>query len=809
MPDKKINVYIVLVVLLAAFVMIYADLFTGEKTFVHDTINWAGIFYYYVDTMASGQFPYWDPYLIGGTPFYPNVPLHGMLDPAVLIAAVPLKLTGVSLVTLYNYFRIFKLLIVAIGAYLFYHHITKHRLGSLLAASILFFVFPLNNFRQFGTVDALYLTPFASYFLLKFVEDPAGPKRYLFLSLTALVSGISMINYIPVFYLFNVLVLVICAFMFRVASLREVAQAFTNKRFVALVAVLAIAVVMMASPPVTTLLNDASGNGELFPMQRIIQKNAGDFKQMVASDVGTNNLSNQFTNQLAPMNSWGEIVNFLFPDLVTFRYWGEHDLQSEADHYIGIIPLVLCMLGIIFVKSRYKKLLIVMVLINFVNGFSPWGYNNQPYNFIQKLFNAVFPPLTWYQGRNNLGYFVLFYLCAFAAIGFKAFFSDETFIHGKWRFIAILSAFFIVCKLVIAGYFARVFVATSTYDAFVLAQLAALIIGITLFSKGKITHQVIAVVATILIIMDLCAYNENAKEYSIQDSAPYHQLSDIRRGAGSNHGDFQYFREPFLSPGGPAFAESVAKIKGSLSAGYNHSLFTTKRFYDFFTNVPLDTQFIVDGIVHPIVQFWPDDRVNVAEDRRALLNLLTTIEPALLAQTLYIERPGITEPKKEFGDLSLYPSAPWLRPQAIYSAYSQFMKANSGYVRNIRENLDRFMQTPRFSLRVSDFSVNRTVVRVSTSVNGYLYYGDGWSRYWKAFDNNREIPVNVANYNFKAVFLSAGDHEVRFEFNPSHYKAALLAYYAGLVIIVTLILLLSLRLYLHPKIKAVGDSTGT
>ncbi|MBI4555883.1 MAG: hypothetical protein HY715_09565, partial [Planctomycetes bacterium] len=61
-----------------------------------------------------------------------------------------------------------------------------------------------------------------------------------------------------------------------------------------------------------------------------------------------------------------------------------------------------------------------------------------------------------------------------------------------------------------------------------------------------------------------------------------------------------------------------------------------------------------------------------------------------------------------------------------------------------------------------------------------MYYSDGFSRNWKAFDGGKEVTVEVATYNFKAVFLGGGDHLLRFVYDPWYYRYGVYAYYAGL-----------------------------
>ncbi|HHT9139520.1 MAG TPA: YfhO family protein, partial [Candidatus Tripitaka californicus] len=88
---------------------------------------------------------------------------------------------------------------------------------------------------------------------------------------------------------------------------------------------------------------------------------------------------------------------------------------------------------------------------------------------------------------------------------------------------------------------------------------------------------------------------------------------------------------------------------------------------------------------------------------------------------------------------------------------------------------------PVYQLEVRRFSPNKLTLRVKNQQEGYLYYSDGWSRHWRAFDGDREIPVEIANYNFKAVHLQGGEHTIRFVYDPWPYRYSLIAYCVGLL----------------------------
>src|SRR5262245_33681234 len=84
-----------------AFVAVTAVLVFKRLTPVHDAIGWYGAYHYFYDSVARGVFPFWNPYSLAGTPFYPNYQLCGFLEPSNYVAILFQILTGCSTLTTY------------------------------------------------------------------------------------------------------------------------------------------------------------------------------------------------------------------------------------------------------------------------------------------------------------------------------------------------------------------------------------------------------------------------------------------------------------------------------------------------------------------------------------------------------------------------------------------------------------------------------------------------------------------------------------------------------------------------------------
>ncbi len=780
---------IIIVVAVTAFCLLFFGLLAGSERFIDDTMAWYGSFHYYVESLASGHFPYWDPYMMTGSYFYPNISHHGLLEPVVLVLAFIRKTAGISLLTLYCYFLIFRLVVFTLGAFFFYRYVTKSNMSAIVAALVLFFALPPSYFRQNGAIDVIYLTPFALYFCLLFFEAPSGRPKYLYLFCLALISGISMNIYIPAYYLFNFVAFLLLLFLLRIVRIGELTGFLRQRKSCLSLAAAILLVAMMTAPPVMVLLKDASG-GELFPILRITHKNNGNLKRIVASEVTSSSLSGKFCNNLGVFSSYGNLVNLLYADMRDIPFFRNHRFLSEIGQYIGLVPFIFCMLGFIYSKSRYRWLAIIMLVLSAINMFSFEGIVSRPYNTLQMIFNEIFPPLKMVECRETFGSFFLFYLCLLLGLGLQLLFDGEKFrqiAKEKYRQILLMGAMVILLKILITWYFGAKIVFSSKQDIFVLAQVILFLILVFLYARRKVTKKGIVIALLSLVFTDLFLYN-----YVLKTSIllPRQDLDNLFGEGTRSTGDFQFFREPIVAPPHLAFAESILKTKGVLAYGSNHTLFSTKRYYDLLTNVPAENQLTLGGVSYPIVRFFPANDT-IKYDRKQTLQHLARAKAEEIPHRLLIEigKPAMPEALGELKDFAEYEDLRELNPDLdlLQEFTSWYLTQQGQALKDRRDNFDRFLHTPEYSLAVQEFSLNDITVSVKNDNDGYLFYGDGWSKYWRAFDGDREIPLSIANYNSKAVYLEKGAHTVRFVFDPRHYKIGLAFYYCGLFFLIGII----------------------
>ena len=100
----------------------------------------------------------------------------------------------------------------------------------------------------------------------------------------------------------------------------------------------------------------------------------------------------------------------------------------------------------------------------------------------------------------------------------------------------------------------------------------------------------------------------------------------------------------------------------------------------------------------------------------------------------------------------------------------------------------------RSSAQIQVDEPERVVIDVSAAQPGFLVLADAFDPGWKAFANGREIPIQRANYLFRAVPVEAGQTRVSFEYRPTSLRAGLVVSAAtGSLLLIALLVVLVRR----------------
>jgi hypothetical protein len=74
------------------------------------------------------------------------------------------------------------------------------------------------------------------------------------------------------------------------------------------------------------------------------------------------------------------------------------------------------------------------------------------------------------------------------------------------------------------------------------------------------------------------------------------------------------------------------------------------------------------------------------------------------------------------------------------------------------------------SADITRYEANRVVIQARPPRDGFLFLSDAYYPGWKAYVDGAEREIYQANYAFRAVYLSAGEHTVEFVYQPESFK---------------------------------------
>jgi uncharacterized membrane protein YfhO len=88
------------------------------------------------------------------------------------------------------------------------------------------------------------------------------------------------------------------------------------------------------------------------------------------------------------------------------------------------------------------------------------------------------------------------------------------------------------------------------------------------------------------------------------------------------------------------------------------------------------------------------------------------------------------------------------------------------------------------AVQITRYEPERVEIEADVSAPGYLVLTDLHYPGWKAFVDDREVPISRANYLFHAVRLAPGHSVVRFEYQPRSFRIGIALSAATAVLIV-------------------------
>lgn len=84
------------------------------------------------------------------------------------------------------------------------------------------------------------------------------------------------------------------------------------------------------------------------------------------------------------------------------------------------------------------------------------------------------------------------------------------------------------------------------------------------------------------------------------------------------------------------------------------------------------------------------------------------------------------------------------------------------------------------SADIAIYNPNKVIVEVKAKEDSMLFLSDNYYEGWMAYLDGKNVPILRADYSFRAVPITKGNHSVEFLYEPSSFKLGLIFFLVGL-----------------------------
>lgn len=491
-----------------------------------------------------------------------------------------------------------------------------------------------------------------------------------------------------------------------------------------------------------------------------------------------------------------EMLTYLLPGLKGIKlsgYYGRMPM-SQATPYIGVLPLMMAAVALIFRRDRYVYFLLTLCFISF---FIALGKHNPFYEFI---YNYV-PGFNLFRVPQMILVLAAISLSALAGIGSDYLFDSEKIkMSASMRryFIALLCLIGTLLLVLVVAYLGINSFSEQVRDFFtkagqpsgmglikqrytdLLIEIAFLIIFLSfslalvyLKIKDRLDVRIIKVALVVVLLVDLWYV-----DYKFMETLPLNNASTRSSGVVDFlKKDKDYFR--ILAAGDiPNYPANKWSYFGIQSiAGYHAA--PLGYYSNYMNELALNNSL-------------PD-----------LLNAKYIILSKILPEKI-LRNPLSGYSKYELvynGEVKVYKNKKAL-PRAFIARDYKVVKDDKSVLATLATRnfplRDTVLLTerPTLNLKLSGkeasadsveivrYSPDQLEIQVEAGSDGILVLNEVYYPGWKAYVDGNEVPVMKADYLLRAISLESGSHKVLFSFEPVKLKVgALLSLLAFFVIV--------------------------
>ena len=768
---RKVNYYLLILVLLP--MLLLWGVLVGRLPVMTDVIT-DGIYtaYYVAEGFKHLKIHYWNPFLFYGVPTFPT--MHIVFYPFYfLLAFLPVK-------WVFSLYPLFHMIIAGVGMYYLVKEITEND-GVSLFAGIAFSMSPLYfgyiYSGHLGKMSIFALLPFYFLYLMRLIRKPDLKNAVIFTFLVFLIVLVFHAQIIYYLVLFSVLYAIYELYLL----LREGHKGTAIRATILGIAGVAVAFILSSGQVFMVLdyLQHYSQRGQIV-----------DYKFATSWALGWQDYISTFI---------GGFSGFDVPSQFS-RYWGPNAFKINSE-YIGIVVFYLFVLGFFLIrKENYRHLFYFLAFSFFLFSIIALGGATPLY----KLIWNILPAYKKFRAPS-----MAFYLSIFSAVIIAAMALDE--MKDGWRrlkgryllLFSIPAILFIFWLIAGPSFLSSIFsvpqqkmnilvqyadkVKFAIFMSFVLSSLAALLIYA--LTRGSLSYSTFLYSMAALSAFDLWLVDKNFIQY-VEDEYRIFGEDGVIAFLKKNRGPYKVYPYTYRTDENifiPHHIETIgghhgiqpARLFDLMGAG-NALMFTPltsknltlyPHLNDILSLKYIATQHLPRDVDHPVVKNFYK-----LVDSRGYKKVYSDVTFEVY------ENP--------FAFAKVYALGNYVVSREPLKSVLEF----DGRVVLEEEPSQKFhSDSLRYNLKFLRYDTDGVEVEVDMGDGGYLILAENYHHRWKATVDGNPVKIYRANYVQMAIPVSAGKHVVRFYYDSSFDRFAMLYTIAGLLLMSIAVVFVSRR----------------
>ncbi len=699
---------------------------------------------------ADGTIPFWNPYSLGGMPFFADIQV-GFFYPINRLLTLFVGDNGMIPVGVLQFVIILHFFIAQINYFIFARYLKISFWGAVFSAIAYSFAFPI-LLHIIHPMIVYHFTWFPLIFF--FFKKGLDEQNIKLTTIAGLILGFTMLSGHPQVTLYFGMILGLYLVWDVVASIMKEKvfnKIVTSKITFGLLALfLAVGIYSI----------------QLFPSNELAKHSVRSVTNYEKSAENSLQLKQVLTLAFPKLFGYYNADNETkYPTNYTDTYDGkEQQVKNyyywETAIYFGIIPLILALFGLFVVpKDSFKWFLIFIIAFGLFYSFGKYFVLHQA--FYNLPFFGVF--------RNPVR---MFTFSMFGLTLFSGFFFDYIFQQINNRKVlnytfVFFGAFFLLVIFAITGSLQsflgieKQFVEYSINSTSVLLIVIFTFTSIYLAIKGKISSTILGIILTILIFADIYIEGSDFTKSKINPAQKYEINADMQKFlTPQSHQDFYRVKTRIYSPSYMAAQRNQGLISEIyMLEGYNPLVLKLASI-----PFPWEGTFQLLNVKYDIkidsTQGMPVFYENTNRLGAAWLVTKAKYHDTVNARGYFYENPI---------DIS--------KEVVLHSNIPTINKYNS-----IDSN---FIQ----KVVCTNYSPSKIEYKTSSNKDAMMVFAEIYYPDWVATIDGKETEIYQANYSVRAIELPKGEHKIVMEYRSKGFQAGAYGFMISIILSIIFLVL--------------------